>query len=68
MKKITDAQRLEEIFGRATLPEAQGYLAICGAILRARFPQSVKVTATNHRKPKPTKAMLDHGVAAGPQS
>ncbi len=52
MKKITDAQRLEEIFGRASLPEAQGYLAICGAILRARFPQAVKVKATNHRKPR----------------
>ncbi len=63
MKKITDAQRLEEIFGRATLPEAQGYLAICGAILRARFPQSTSVKVTNHRKPRTPKTQdLSMGV------
>ncbi len=56
-KRVTDAQRLEEIMGRATLEEAQRYLAICGAILRARFPQAVKVRVLD--SPKRRKVRSD---------
>ncbi len=66
MKKITEQSRVEQIFLAASLEDAQRYLAVAGAILMARFPQSVKVKATNHLKLK--QKALDHGVAAGPQS
>ena len=51
-KRISDEQRLEQIFNGVDLPTAQRYLAICGAILRARFPQSVKVQVKGPRRPR----------------
>ncbi len=62
-KRITEQSRVEQIFLTASLEDAQRYLAVAGAILMARFPQSVKVKATNHRKPRTPKTQdLSMGV------
>ncbi len=52
MKRITEQEKVQQIFLAASLEDAQRYMAVAGAILMARFPQSAKVKVTNHRKPR----------------